>query len=52
MEDYGAFQQTLMSDPMTLSKTEARQSLYALMAAIPFAVAIFAATLALAEFAV
>jgi len=40
------------SNPMTLSKTEARQSFYALIAAVPFAVAIFAATLALAEFAV
>jgi len=37
---------------MTLSKTEARQSLSALIAAVPLAVAIFAATLALAEFAV
>jgi hypothetical protein len=42
----------LKSNPMTLSKTEARQSFYALLAAVPFAVAIFAATLALAEFAV
>ena len=42
----------LKRNPMTLSKTEARQSLYALIAAVPFAVAIFAATLALAEFAV
>jgi|GEM_PF-1032457 hypothetical protein len=37
---------------MTLSKAEARQSFYALLAAVPFAVVIFAATLALAEFAV
>jgi hypothetical protein len=37
---------------MTLSKTETRQSFYALLAAIPFAAAIIAATFALAEFAV
>ncbi len=37
---------------MTLSKTEARQSLYALLAAVPFAAAVLAATFALAEFAV
>jgi|TARA_R110002020_G_scaffold399971_1_gene609948 hypothetical protein len=52
MEDYGAFQKTLMSDPMTLSKTETRQSFYALLAAIPFTAVIIAATFALAEFAV
>lgn len=37
---------------MTLSKTEARQSLFALLAAIPMTVALFAATFALAEFVV
>lgn len=37
---------------MTLLKNETRQSLFALMAAIPSAAAIFAAMLALAEFAV
>jgi hypothetical protein len=42
----------MKSPQMTVSKAEFRQSFYALMAAIPFAVAIFAATLALAEFAV
>ena len=37
---------------MTLSKTETRQSLFAFMAALPLTVALLAATLALAEFAV
>jgi hypothetical protein len=37
---------------MTLSKTETRQSFFALIAAIPFSVALIAATFALAEFAV
>tara|TARA_X000001316_G_C908873_1_gene24743 strand:- start:396 stop:509 length:114 start_codon:yes stop_codon:yes gene_type:complete len=37
---------------MTLSKTEARQSLVALLAALPMAVAILAATYSLAEYVV
>jgi hypothetical protein len=37
---------------MTLSKTEARQSLVAFLAAFPMAQAILAATYSLAEFAV
>ena len=37
---------------MTLSKTETRQSLFALLAAIPMTAALFAATLSLAEFVV
>jgi len=37
---------------MTLSKTEARQSLAALLAALPMVIAILAATYSLAEFAV
>ena len=37
---------------MTLSRTEARQAVFAFMAALPATVAVFAGMLALAEFAV
>lgn len=37
---------------MTLSKTETRQSLFALMAALPLTAAIIAATLSFTEFVV
>ena len=52
MDSDGRDPKELKDKKMTLSKTEARQSFVALLAAVPMVAAVIAATFALAEFAV